>query len=149
MRRLPLAAVPVALIALAACSGGGSSSSTGVAPPPATSAAPPAASSAAPTLGPLTLGSFPSTTDGRLAKHLCQAWFGLRTQYASNVDNDSPNQLNQWFSGPDWATARTDAQQLGNAAPYASLEAAYGVAMVGDTASIASAQNLDKACAAG
>jgi hypothetical protein len=38
---------------------------------------------------------------------------------------------------------------LGNDPAYTSREAALGVATVGDTASIASAQALDKACAAG
>jgi hypothetical protein len=150
MRRLPLA-VPAALLAagLAACS---SSSSPAASTPPATSApAATTAAAAAPdaTLGALTLGHFPSTTDGRTAKGLCQAWSALRTQYASNVQNDSPVSLNQWFSGPDWAAARSEAGKLGNAPAYSSLVAAYGVATVGDTASIDTARNVDKACAAG
>jgi hypothetical protein len=147
MRRLPLAVIPAAVLALAACS----SSSPASSAPPASSAAAPAATSAAPdaTLGALTLGHFPSTSDGRVAKGLCQAWSALRVQYASKVQNDSPVDLTRWFSGPDWAQARTDAAKLGNSAAFASLAAAYGLATVGDTASIPNAQNLDKACAAG
>jgi hypothetical protein len=148
MRRLPLAVIPVAVLALAACS----SSSPAASAPPASSAAAPAgtaAGSAAPTLGPLTLGRFPSTTDGRAAKGLCQAWAGLRTEYAANVYNDSPYQLNQWFSGSAWQQARAEAGKLGNAAAYSSLIAAYGIATVGDTASLDTARNVDKACATG
>lgn len=147
MRRLPLAVIPVALVA-AACS----SASTTPGAPPATPAAVPAATSAPSpdaTLGALTLGHFPSTSDGRAAKGLCEAWAGLRNQYASNVQDDSPVQLNQWFSGADWQQARSEAGKLGNSAAFTTLIAAYGVATVGDTASIDTARNLDKACAAG
>jgi len=146
MRRLPLAVIPAALLALAACS---SNTPAASAPPASSAPAATAAGPAAPTLGPLTLGRFPSTTDGRAAKGLCQAWAGLRAEYAANVYNDSPDQLNQWFSGPAWQQARAEAGQLGNAAAYSGLIAAYGVATVGDTASVDSARNVDKACAAG
>lgn len=149
MRRLPLAVIPAALLALTACSSGSSPAASA----PLASSAPAATTAAAvapdATLGALTLGHFPSTTDGRAAKGLCQAWSALRVQYASNVQNDSPVSLNQWFSGPDWAQARSDAAKLGNSAAFATLVAAYGVATVGDTASVPTAQNVDKACAAG
>ena len=146
-RHVPAAiALAAAALALSACSAGSSASS-----PAASAPAPAATSAAAPdaTLGPLTLGAFPATTDGRLAKAICQAWSGLRAQYAANAQNDSPVQLNQWFSGPAWDGARADAVKLGNATAYAGLEAAYGVATVGDTASVANALLLDKACAKG
>ena len=146
MRRLPLAVIPAALATafLAACSAASSA-------PPTSSAAAPAATSAAPdaTLGPLRLGHFPSTADGRAAKGLCEAWQRLRTQYAYDLVNDSPYQLEQWFSGPDWATARADADKVGNDPAYNSLIADYTVATIGDTASIDTARNVDKACAAG
>jgi hypothetical protein len=146
MRRLPLAVIPAAILTLAACS---SASPAASVPAPSSAPAAPAAAPTAPALGPLTLGKFPSTADGRAAKGLCQAWANLRALYASNVDNDSPVQLNQWFSGPDWAQARSAAAKLGNSVDWASLAAAYGVATVGDTASLATARNVDKACAAG
>lgn len=144
MRRLIPCAIAAAgaVLALSACGSSG---------PAASSPAPAATSSAAPaaTLGPLTLGTFPSTTDGKLARGICQAWAGLRAQYASNLENDSPVQLTQWFSGPAWATAASDAMRLGNDPAFTALESAYGVATVGDTASIAGARLLDKACAKG
>jgi hypothetical protein len=138
--------MPAALFALAACSSG-----SPAALPATSQAATVATAAAAPdaTLGPLTLGHFPSTSDGRTAKGLCQAWSALRVHYASNVQNDSPVDLNKWFSGSDWAQARSDAARLGNAAAYSTLIAAYGVATVGDTASLDTARNVDKACAAG
>lgn len=61
----------------------------------------------------------------------------------------TPYQLNQWFSGPDWAKSQNDLSQLGNDPSYTHLETAYGVATVGDMASIANARLLDKACSAG
>lgn len=142
---MAIAAIPSVLFALAACS---SSPASSTAAPPAVTA--PAAQSAAPapTLGPLTLGHFPATADGRLARDICEAWQGLRSQYAANVANDTPYQLNQWFSSAAWQTEHSDASKLNDPA-YASLEGALGVATVGDTASLAVAREVDKACAAG
>jgi hypothetical protein len=80
---------------------------------------------------------------------LCQEWAVLRVRYASKVQDDSPVDLTKWFSSPDWAQARSDAAKLGNSAAFASLAAAYGLATVGDTASIPNAENLDSACEAG
>jgi hypothetical protein len=80
---------------------------------------------------------------------MCIAWSGLRAQYAANVAADSPVQLNEWFSGPAWAAAEGDAGKLGSNPQFTSLEAAWGVATTGDTASAAAAGNVDKACAAG
>jgi hypothetical protein len=74
---------------------------------------------------------------------------GLRTQYASDLVNDSPRQMQQWFSGPAWSKAWSDATKLGNDPAYSHLETAFGAATVGDMASTADAQALDKACAAG
>lgn len=148
MRRiLAIAAIPVALAAIAACSS--SPAGTGATTPAATTAAAPVSASPEPTLGPLALGHFPSTTDGRLAKAICGQWQELRGQYAGNVVNDPPVQLNQWFSSPAWKAVQADAAKLGNDPVYANLETALGVGMVGDTASIATAQEIDKACAAG
>jgi hypothetical protein len=139
-----------AVAALSACSSAASS----VAPPPASSA-PGVTAAAAPTLSPpatvaslapLTLGNFPSTTDGTLARNVCQAWAGLRVAYASNVVNDSPYQLNQWFNGPAWATPNAEMEQLGDDPAFIHLESDYGAATVGDVASAANAANLDRAC---
>lgn len=132
-RSLVLAAVPAALIALTACSSGSSTSST----------------SAAPTLGPLTLGSFPSTTDGRLATSICEEWQGLRAKYAAYLSKDRPDQLDQWLSGPDWVTIDADARRLGKDPDYTSLETALTLAFVGNMATMATVKDLDSACAAG
>ena len=62
---------------------------------------------------------------------------------------DTAYQLNQWFSGTDWAKALADMGNLGNDPAYSHLETDYGAATVGDTASIAWARLLDDACSAG
>lgn len=144
MKRISGTCAALAILALAACG-----SSPGPAPAAATASTPasaPAASSAAPALGPMTPGRFPSTTDGRLAAAICRAWSGLRQQYAALQDSDSPAQLNQWFSGPDWSTVQADAARLGNDPAYGHLETALGVAMTGDEASMATARSVDRAC---
>jgi hypothetical protein len=144
MRLIATAAVAAAVAGLAACSSAGSSSSSAV----ATQAAAPASAPAAPTLAPLTLGAFPSTTDGTLARDICQAWTGLRQQYAAQLGADTAYELNQWFSGPDWAPVQSDATKLGNDPAYGNIETALGLVITGDAASTANAQLLDKACAA-
>ena len=141
-----------AVAALAACSSAASSSSA--AAPSASSAATSTAAAApalsppatASSLGPLTIGDFPDTTDGNLAKGICEQWSGLRQEYADRLATDSSYQLNQWFSGPDWAKEYSEANQLGDDPAYGSLETALGVATVGDDASTAAAAAVDKAC---
>ena len=137
----PFAALAAAAVttALAACSSA-SSPAASLPPAPATTAAPATA------LTPLTLGHFPATTDGRLARSICQAWAGLRQQYTNHLDDMTPVQLEQWLSGPDWAPARDAATELGNDLSYTHIEAAYGTATASVTASTASARVLDRAC---
>jgi hypothetical protein len=149
-RRIPASiALTASALAVAACSSAASPSAGGSATPPAAASSAPAAAAPDATLGPLTLGTFPATTDGKLAKNICTAWAGLRHQYATNVQNDTPYQLNQWFSSSAWSAEMSDAQKLGATDIYASLAGALGVATVGDTASINVAREVDKACTAG
>lgn len=108
----------------------------------------PVAPGTAKNLAPLTLGHFPGTSDGKLAKAICEQWAALRQEYAGKVTIDSAYQMNQWFSSSAWAAVQTDATQLGNAPEFGNLETALGVAMVGDMASTANAASLDKACQA-
>lgn len=143
-RRIPATiALAVSALAVAACGPATSSASSSATTPAAASA------SAAATLGPLALGSFPATTDGRLAKSICSSWAGLRSEYATRVATDTPFQLNQWFSSPAWGTIQSDALKLPAEGAYVPITAALGVVFNGDTASIANARNLDRACAAG
>lgn len=118
-------------------------------PAPASSAPPSEsviAPGSAPALAPLTLGRFSATTDGKLAKGICGQWQGLRQEYAQRLTVDTPYQMNQWFSSADWAKEYADSSQLGGDPAYSNLEAALGVATVGDEASAASAAAVDKAC---
>jgi hypothetical protein len=150
MRRDIPIVVALAATALAVCAcSPASSPAAAIATAPAASSSAPAAAAPAATLGPLTLGAFPGTTDGRLAKDTCEQWQGLRGQYAARLAADTPYQLNQWFSGPDWHAAWTDVNKLGDDPAYGNLETAFGVALVGDMASIPDARLIDKACAAG
>jgi hypothetical protein len=111
---------------------------------------PPAQTSGAiPTLAPLTIADFPQTTDGRQARDVCEQWAKLRTEYVSAVVNDSPYQLNQWFSGPDWAKAEAGMSNIGGDPTYTNLSAAYAEATIGDMADDSTARQLDKACADG
>jgi hypothetical protein len=87
--------------------------------------------------------------DGNLARGACEEWARLRVEYISRVVADSPYQLNQWFSGPDWAKSYSDVNKLGSDPSYSHLETAYGAATLGDTASVAWAGLLDRACSAG
>jgi hypothetical protein len=95
------------------------------------------------------LADFPSTEDGNLARGVCDAWDRLREKYATLVATDSPDQLNQWFSGPAWHTAWSNANSLGDDPAYSHLETAFGLATYGDAASVANARLMDKACTAG
>lgn len=140
-------AIPAAITWYLVSSGNGSSSAPPISYSPPVGNAGPA--SAPFSLGPLTLASFPSTTDGRLARGTCEQWAGLRNEYAERASADSPYQLNQWFSGPGWQKEWNDANSLGGDPRYSNIETAFGVGTVGDEASAASAKAMDQACAAG
>jgi hypothetical protein len=111
--------------------------------------APAQTSTAIPALAPLTVGTFPHTTDGRLAKVICDQWAGLRTQYVSAVVNESPYQLNQWFSGPAWAKVQSGFLEIGDDPVYTKLSVAFSGVTVGDMADDSAAQQADEACEAG
>jgi hypothetical protein len=101
------------------------------------------------TAAPLKLASFPSTKDGDLARTICQAWSGLRGEYYSRVRTDTPSQLSQWFTGPDWTTVHAGSLQLTADGAYSHLGASLGVAMAGKVASAKTGQAVDRACTAG
>jgi hypothetical protein len=111
-------------------------------------ASPSGATSAA-AVAPLKLANFPATKDGDLARTICQAWAELRGQYYSRVKSDSPSQLSQWFSGPDWTTVHADGLQLTADRAYSHLGASLGVATAGRAASAKTGQAVDRACSAG
>jgi hypothetical protein len=117
----------------------------GQAPPPATPTMTP---SAVPVLGPLTLGTFPSTWDGTRALNLCEDWAGLRAQYVARVGRDTPFRLEQWFSGAAWQPAFGANRPLLTDPAYGNIDAAFGQATIPDSASVARAGVLDRACAA-
>ena len=92
---------------------------------------------------------FPSTTDGKLARDICEQWARLRAEYYSRVQQDTAYQLNQWFSSSQWAREDTDSMQLGGDPDYSNIETAFGAGLVGDLANVASARQIDRACSAG
>jgi hypothetical protein len=142
MKLIPSVIAAAALAALTACSSSAPSTSA----PPA-SLAPASAAAPAKALAPLTLGHFPSTAVGKLARETCQQWSGLRQQYAGKLAaGTSPFDLNAWFGTAAWAKAQADATALGDDADYTSLISSFGVATDGQTASTANAALLDKAC---
>lgn len=143
MTRLLIAAA-LAASALSAAACGSSASSPAPAALPAAVPASPAV-----TLGPLALATFPSTTDGRLAKGICGQWAALRSQYAARLGTDSATQLEGWLSGPAWNTEYNDQTALGNDPRYSRIEVAFGAGTVGDEATTADAAAMDKACRAG
>lgn len=141
MRKLAVVAVTAAVAVLAGCGSSASSSSAAAAP-----SSGPAAPGTAPNLAPLTLGHFPGTADGKLAKGICEQWQGLRQEYVYRLTIDSPYQMNQWFSSSAWAKEYALANELDGAPAYSNLQGALGVATVGDDAGDAVAAEVDKAC---
>lgn len=101
------------------------------------------------TLGPLSLAGFPSTTAGTEARGICEAWLGLRQQYENRTVDDSPFQLNQWFSSPAWAKVQSDGNALGNDPAYSHLETALGETLAGDVAGAETIKLMDSACSKG
>ena len=73
----------------------------------------------------------------------------LRAQYYIRVQDDTPYQLNQWFSSPDWSVINSDGAELGDDPAYSHLSTALGSGMVGDVASVSTGREIDQACAAG
>jgi hypothetical protein len=140
--------VAAGLVALACgCSGASSSSlAPGAAPPPATPTMTP---TAVPVLGKLTLGTFPSSTDGLKALDICEQWAQLRAQYVTMVKSSTPHQLDVWFSGPLWNDAYADFTHLKLDPNYTAISTAFGLATIGDQATVANAVLLDQACESG
>ncbi len=149
MRKLIAAAAVTAALSLTAC--GPSSPSAAPAAAASSRTAQAAAARPAPpaALGQLTLARFPSTSSGKEARGICETWQKLRREYAGRLAADSPYQLNQWFSGPDWHKSWEDGAALGNDPAYSNLEVAYGTATVGDEAGAATIKQMDEACAKG
>jgi hypothetical protein len=141
------AAVTVAALA-AACSHVASAAAppaAGQTPGPAT---PTMAPSSVPVLGPMTLGSFPATRNGKRALIVCEQWAGLREQYVPRVRADTAYQLEQWFSSTVWQAAYAASGPLQGDPAYTNISVAFRIATEGDVASIANAMTLDRACAA-
>jgi hypothetical protein len=138
MKLTLIAVSAVSVAVLAGCSSAASSSSA--------AAANPAPAATAKTLAPLVLGHFPDTTDGKLAREVCEQWQGLRQEYVYRLTIDSPNQMNGWFSSSAWSKEYAESNELGNDPAYTQLEASLGVATVGEDASDANAGLVDKAC---
>ena len=140
--------VAVGAALITACGQASSSSlslAAGQAPAPATPTVTP---SSVPVLGELTFGPFPATMDGLQALTLCEQWSGLRAQYVSRVQADTPFQLEQWFSGSAWLPAFAADRPLRTDPAYSRMSTAFGLVSNGQAASIASARLLDGACAA-
>ena len=129
----------------------GNSSDNGTSPPipaPTVPTAPPIAPGTAANLAPLTLGPFPDTADGEIAKRICEQWQGLRQEYVYRLTIDNSYQMNGWFSSSAWSKVQNDGMALGDDPAYSNLETALGVAITGEMASTANAAAVDKACAA-
>jgi hypothetical protein len=131
------------VITLASGCSASSSLAPGAAPPPATPTMTP---TPVPVLGKLTFGVFPSTTDGLKALDLCEQWAQLRSQYVGMVKTNSPHQLDVWFSGPLWNDAYGDETHLKLDPNFSNISMAFGLATVGDQATVANAGLLDQAC---
>jgi hypothetical protein len=147
-RGVAAVALAAALAALAAGCGRGAAPvdvAATSAPPPATPTMTP---SAVPVLGPLTFGPFPATKDGLRALSLCETWAALRAQYVTRVGRETPYELELWFSSTPWHPAMAANGPLWTDPAYSAINAAFGLATTGQTASVANAKRLDAACAA-
>jgi hypothetical protein len=142
------AALAALAVTAAGCGAAGPSSSLapGQTPPPLTPTMTPAA---VPGLGKLTLGTFPSTLDGGKALLVCEDWAGLRGQYAARVEaGATPFQMEQWFSGAVWQPAFKANSPLQADPGFGAISIAFGMATIGQSASVAAAKRLDAACTA-
>ena len=147
-RAAALTALTALTVAAAGCAASGPADSLAAAqtPPPLTPTMTPAA---VPVLGKLTLGRFPSTLDGGKALQLCEDWAGLRGQYAARVEAGAdPFAMEQWFSSAVWQTAFKANSPLQDDPGYGAISVAFGMATIGQSASIAAAKRLDAACTA-
>lgn len=140
-----IVAAAAAVLASACTSASSSPSAPGQATGTVT---PTVAPSTVPVLGKLSFGTFPATPDGARALMLCEQWSGLRGEYVSRIQADSPYQLEQWFSSAVWQTAFSASRPLVVDPAYSQISTAFGLTTTGEAASIASARLLDKACAA-
>ncbi len=140
-----LATVGVAVLVGACSSGSPSPVNTAQPGVPATPTVTP---SNVPVLGKLTFGAFPSTLDGTQALLLCEQWSGLRGQYVPHLRQDTPYELEQWFSGNDWQAAFTANSPLRDDPAYGNINTAFGLVSTAAAASIANAKWLDQGCAA-
>lgn len=140
-----LAAVGVAVLA-GACTG--RASSPAATAQPSVPATPTVTPSTVPVLGKLSFGTFPSTWDGTRALMLCEQWSGLRGEYVPHLRQDTPYELEQWFSGSDWRAAFTANSPLRNDPAYSNISTAFGLASTAEAASVDNAKWLDRGCAA-
>lgn len=140
------AAVTVAALATA-CSHVASAAppAAGQTPGPATPTMTP---SSVPVLGPMALGRFPATRNGKRALIVCEQWAALRGQYVPRVRADTAYQLEQWFSSTVWQAAFAASGPLQADPAYTNISVAFRIATEGDVASVPNAMTLDRACAA-
>jgi hypothetical protein len=113
-----------------------------------TPATPTVSPSTVPVLGKLSFGTFPSTYDGIRALQLCEQWSGLRGEYVVHLRQDTPYELEQWFSSTVWLPAFTANSPLRDDPAYSNISTAFGLATTAEAASISSAKWLDRGCAA-
>ena len=139
-----LAAVGLAVLA-GACDSGSSSPAAAQPPAPATPTVTP---STVPVLGKLSFGTFPSTWNGTRALMLCEQWSGLRGEYVPHLRQDTPYELEQWFSSTDWRAAFIANSPLRNDPAYSNISTAFGLTSTAGAASVDNAKWLDQGCAA-
>src|ERR1700760_2411793 len=89
-----------------------------------------------------------ASVDGAAALRLCQGWATLRAAYGGQVRRDTPYQLEQWFSGPDWAPLFKAGTPIEGDPAYGAVSIAFRLATDVDAAGPGSAAALDAACAA-
>ena len=140
-----LAAAGVAVLVGACSSGSASPVNTAQPSVPATPTVKP---STVPVLGKLSFGTFPSTWDGTRALMVCEQWSGLRGEYVLHLRQDTPYELEQWFSSNDWQAAFIANSPLRNDPAYSNINTAFGLVSTAEAASIANAKWLDRGCAA-
>jgi hypothetical protein len=99
-------------------------------------------------LGRMSYGTFSSSWGGTRALIVCQQWAGLRGQYVTRVRADTPFQLEQWFSGAAWLPSFVANTSIKDDPAYSSVSTAFGLVSTGAAASMGSARDLDRACAA-
>ncbi|HEY3878044.1 MAG TPA: hypothetical protein VGM12_05545 [Trebonia sp.] len=116
---------------------------------PAGQATPTVIPTPAPVLGPLKLGTFPATEDGIYALKVCEQWAGLRGDYVARLRQDSPFQLEVWFSSsPQWIAAFNANSPIKADPHYLYISTAFGLVSDAAAASVSNAELLDQACAA-